>query len=113
MKNLEQERAKNALEAANNQEYKFAGASGGDIVKKVPTMIMDNGILAAMAFAVEDRNKSGYEDVFKASIRHLGVNSSVKEFLHKLTMKDSSELRAVTSEIMAYLNYLRRFAKAK
>ena len=111
MKNLEQIRAKNALEAAENGSYKFSGPGDGDIVKKVPTMIMENGLLAAMAFAVEDKNKSGYEDVFKACLKHLSVGKEVKEYLSDLTTKDSSELRAVTSEIMAYLNYLRRFAK--
>jgi len=117
MKNLEQIRAKNALEAAENDFYKFSGPGGGDIVKKVPTMIMENGLLAAMAFAVEDKNKSGYVDVFKACLEHLKdvkdvkEVKEVKEYLSDLTTKDSSELRAVTSEIMAYLNYLRRFAK--
>ena len=108
MKNLEQIRAKNALEAANNPSYKFNGKNGGDMVKKVPTMILENGILATLAFSTE--TGKGYEDVFKACITHLEKNVTVEGFLSELTNSDSSNLRAVTSEVMAYLNYLRRFA---
>jgi len=108
MKNLEQIRAKDAFEAANNSAYKFNGKNGGDIVKKVPTMILENGLLAALAFSLE--TGKGYEDVFKACITHLGKNLSLDKFLEELINNDSSNLRAVTAEIMAYLNYLRRFA---
>ncbi len=111
MKNLEQIRAKNALKAANNPEYKFCGKDGGQIVKKIPTMILENGILATIAFAVEDKNKGGYEDVFRACIKHLDKRFSPVEFLRELTNDDSANLRAVTAETMAYLSYLRRFVK--
>ncbi len=112
MKNLEQIRAKNALD----EKTIGKGAGDGDsVAKKVPTMIRENGFLGAMAFARE--KGAGYADVFNAIIRHL---KSVKQLpdtaadmdgvLTYLCGKDAQTLRAVTAEAMAYLNYLRRFA---
>jgi CRISPR/Cas system CMR-associated protein Cmr5 small subunit len=114
MKNLEQIRAKNALEAAS--KCKFTGKDDGKVVKKVPTMIMNNGLLAAAAFAAE--TPKGYKDVFNAIIVHLestnnlpGKEKQLQGFINDLCETDSSELRQITSETIAYLNYLRRFAK--
>lgn len=111
MKNLDQIRAKNALAAADNIGE---GENGGKtIAKKVPTMIMENGIIAAAAFAKE--TGKGYDDVFKAIIVHLkdvGVMPADKDdIISWLVNEDSTQLRAVTAEAMAYLSYLRRFAK--
>ena len=114
MKNLDQIRAKNALASATSIE---GGVNDGkNIAKKVPTMIMENGIIAAAAFAVE--TGKGYETVFNAIITHLVdvqyLNRSVTltEFITWLAgTADSSRLRQITAESIAYLSYLRRFAK--
>ena len=118
MKNLEQIRAKNAMNAAKNND--FGGKNGGETVKKIPTMIRDNGILGALAFAKE--TGKGYEATFKAIITHLQdaeINrcptdcDDLDEFFTCLVEKDSATLRDVTAESMAYLNYLRRFVHCK
>lgn len=111
MKNLDQIRAANAIEAAKK---KMGAKEKGEVVKKIPTMIRDNGILGALAFAREAGE--GYIDCFMAIITHLrSVNVSradgIDSFLKELTEADSSEMRRITSEAMAYLNYLRRFAE--
>lgn len=116
MKNLEQIRAKNAWEAASNPEN-FKGKNEGETVKKVPTMIRDNGLLGALAFAME--SSDGYKETFTAIIKHLqdenvqrypGQNRcNLEEFFKYLIEHDSATLRDITSETMAYLNYLRRF----
>lgn len=121
MKNLEQIRAKNAFEAANNKaKYEFAGVNGGKAVaKKIPTQIRENGFLGAMAFAIE--TGKGYKAVFEAIIEHLadvkcnfGIAETAPEnFFRELSQKDADVLRTVTAEAMAYLNYLRRFAKGE
>lgn len=112
MRNLEQIRAKNALEAASSIK---PGPGEGDpqaVAKKVPTMIRENGILATAAFAKE--GKVGIQSVLEAVKTHLKrlgimpVNES--GLLEWLTSRNSSKLRAVTAETMAYLSYLRRFA---
>ncbi|OGV78657.1 MAG: type III-B CRISPR module-associated protein Cmr5 [Lentisphaerae bacterium RIFOXYB12_FULL_65_16] len=113
MKNLEQVRAANALTAARSGG--FAGKNRGEVVKKVPTMIRENGILGALAFAVErnDRNQlknEGHYEVFKAIVVHLGKDKDPDAFLDRLTKTDAAALRADTTEALAYLAYLRRFA---
>jgi CRISPR/Cas system CMR-associated protein Cmr5 small subunit len=114
MKNLEQIRAKNAMNVEIDRNEKDSKS----IAKKVPTMILENGLLAAAAFALES-NVKGYRSVFENGIiPHLGEvdklpgeHTDLQGFISDLTVCDSSVLRRITSEIMAYLNYLRRFAK--
>jgi CRISPR/Cas system CMR-associated protein Cmr5 small subunit len=110
MKNLDQIRAKNAISVSIGQ-----GADGGDAVaKKVPAMIRENGLLGALAFAIE--KEKGYRDVFVAVIAHLkeikrlpGTGETLETFLKDLCAVDASTLRSLTAEVMAYLGYLRRF----
>lgn len=115
MRNLEQIRAKNAYAARGTIG---TGKEGGRAVaKKVPAMIIANGFIGALAFAIEDNG--GYLTVFNAIIKYLhdahldcGITATAPaEFLEKLCEHDADTLRAVTNEAMAYLNYLRRFAK--
>ena len=116
MKNLNQIRAQYALRAASNTA--FSGKEGGQIVKKVPTMIRENGFIGALAFAIE--KKGGYIKVFEVMLEHMrkdevgvihgdGVSDADK-LLKYVCEGDSACLRAVTAEAMAYLSYLRRFA---
>lgn len=115
LRNLEQVRAKNAYAA---RETIGTGKEGGRAVaKKVPAMILANGFIGALAFAIEDNG--GYLTVFKAVIKHLhdarldgGIAATEPgAFLGELCSRDADTLRTVTAESMAYLNYLRRFAK--
>lgn len=115
MRNLEQIRAKNAYAA---RETIGTGKEGGRAVaKKVPAMIIANGFIGALAFAIEDNG--GYLTVFNAIIKHLhdsnldcGIAATEPApFLEALCKCDADTLRAITNEAMAYLNYLRRFAK--
>ena len=121
-KNLEQLRATHAFNAAHKSDdpSHFAGVEGGRAVaKKVPAQIVQDGFLASLAFAIE--KGEGYEKVFRAVVDHLAdpeVNctfgartDSLGNFLLDLSGKTGDQLRAVTSEVLAYLNYLRRFAK--
>ena len=135
IRNLEQIRAKNALEASKKIG---TGSEGGKAVaKKVPAQIVQNGFLASLAFAIEKVNgvgfvresdgyyrkdgsydKCGYANTFvailadlRATGNDLGIcGGSLKEFLDELCGKRADELRRVTAEALAYLNYLRRFA---
>jgi len=114
MKNLDQIRAANAWAA---RDTIGTGANQGDIVKKVPTMIMENGFLAAAAFAKD--SSGGYKTVFMAITVHLqtlGImekkqGASVDDLITWLSAASSAKLREVTVETMAYLSYLRRFVQ--
>ena len=117
--NLEQYRAQLALSSADDIEQ---GVGGGQAVaKKVPTMIRENGFLGALAFAVEKKSGNALKNpahasVFEAVRKYLVgvgmVTASDTDGLMKDMSKESADkLRLVTAESIAYLNYLRRFAK--
>lgn len=123
MKNLDQIRAANALTAANGNTFK--GVNDGGIVKKIPTMIRENGFLGALAFACEkgkeSKPKNGdHHKVFEEILLHLKdprvkvvpdtVGTSVDALLAHVVEQSSAKLREITAESMAYLSYLRRFA---
>lgn len=119
--NLEQYRAMMALKSASDISK---GNGGGKMVaKKVATQIRENGFLGALAFASE--KKTTKEEQFKNKA-HQSVFEAIRKYLvgiklvsAKTTdemMKDISggtaiELRIITAEAIAYMNYLRRFAK--
>lgn len=115
MKNLEQIRAYNALQASHQA---IKGKDSGEVVKKVPPMIINDGLLAAVAFACQQKDGSGYKLVFQAVMTHLqslelyepqGKNSEC-DFARWLAECESAQLRALTAETLSYLSYLRRFA---
>lgn len=128
MKNFEQLRSKHALAAS---EHSFHGRNDGDIIKKIPTIIQQNGFLGALAFAIEDEtrvrrqnanNVSGYAQAMKAILTHLQSPEvalcpadvqELRPFAKWLCSdeRDASELRVITAEAMAYMNVLRRYAR--
>ena len=117
-RNYAQVRAKNALNAS--KKWDFLGADGsGNVVKRIPNLIIENGLLGAMAFALE--KKGGHEEVFSALLAHLqcedindasakGVTTPAAWF-EKLAGVSAEQFRITTAECMAYLAYLRRFGK--
>jgi CRISPR type III-B/RAMP module-associated protein Cmr5 len=121
MKNLDQIRAANALNAAAGNTFK--GVNDGGIVKKIPTMIRENGFLGALAFACE-KDKKGepkngdHHKVFEVILQHLKDphvavikmdGSSVDALMTHVVAQSSVKLREITAESIAYLAYLRRF----
>lgn len=113
MKNLEQIRAKNALASKNS-----ITETVGNPHKKIPALILQNGLIATAAFALE--KSKGLESVFSAVIKHLkdvklyDGEESTENFLEYLTQRCThEELRHITQETMAYLSYLRRFVKGQ
>lgn len=114
MKNLEQIRARNALDAYPKIGK---GEEGGKFLDSFPAMIIENGLLATIAFS--KAKKKGYLDTCDAIAVHLkSVGTShldkpdASSLLDWLTKQESSVLRMCTAETLAYLNYLRRFKKS-
>jgi len=118
MKNLEQIRAANALayaQAGGNTR----GTQGGEVVNKLPALIMSNGLLAAGAYAY-DKGK-GWRVCFDHLAAHLahkdvGVvpaeKRDLKALLEYLTREaDSGILQLATDEALAWLCYAKRFVK--
>lgn len=115
LRNLAQIRALNAVDAA--KDGVFAGQNGGEVAKKIPAYIIESGLLGALAFALE--KGGGHRAVFQAVLTHLqsvedptARNAADPEaWFEALAKAPVSELRAATAETMAYLAFLRRFAK--
>lgn len=121
MKNIEQVRAQSALQFADevaSGRSLARGAEGGEAIKKIPAMIMANGLLATLAFSLEPR-REGYASIFTAMAKHLasepiGIVSSVNDassLIRRLTDSNSETLKLATREALEWLGYARRFVK--
>lgn len=119
MQNLEQIRARNALNFAKRESV--FGDKGGEVIKKIPPMIMNHGLLASAAYSFSE--KEGWQKVFDAIARHLADKDiaivppsvtdrqTLMEFLTSNNGATSEVLKLATAEAMAWLNYARRFVK--
>jgi CRISPR-associated protein Cmr5 len=119
MKNLEQIRARNANQAIKGG-VRGRGGEGGDALSGFPALVVNNGLLATLAFSISKQNKDGYKEICTAIAQHLSDPEihllrdkpanceGLRDFLAE---QDSATLRLCTAEALAYLNYLRRFAK--
>lgn len=118
MQNLEQIRARNALAFANAGS--ISNKEGGEVIKKIPPLILNHGLLATTAYSFTERE--GWQKVFDAIARHLSdkdvaivpaTANSREELMKVLTAKETTSevLKRATSETMAWLDYARRFVK--
>jgi len=114
--------AKNALEKLDRKKQKEYKS----YVKKIPEYIKTNGLGAALAFVFSKRQKdpkkpkNAYDLIYrqigewlsKEDNKHLwsGCNSN-NELIEKIISCNSSSYRALTIEVLAFLNWLRRFAE--
>jgi len=118
MKTLAQRRAAMAL---NHKDVKVEGQKGGDAISGIPMLIKTDGLLAALAFAVEckdgDRNKLKHEGenrIAAAVADHLQSEKICDaktpwDLVEELARADATTLRRATAEALAFLNYLKRF----
>lgn len=124
LQNLEQIRAKHALSFSNKVaagKVKATGKEGGDAMKKIPAMIMANGLLAAIAFSIEQKKdgsaRPGHQAIFDAIAQHLASEeilitpgvSTARGLIDHLAEADSHTLKLATSEALEWLGYARRF----
>jgi len=113
MKNLEQIRAANALDPAKLLD-KAA-------VNKLPALILSNGLLATISFCASEGggdNRSHMVRAIKATANHLAQRgliaqgcSELDAFARDLSGRSSQHLQRATAEALAFIGYLRRFAK--
>lgn len=119
--NMNQIRARHVLAFANDPYVNVKGQNGGEVVKKVPAAIMNSGLLSALAYAMDEKNK-GWKCVFDGIAMHLAspeigfvdsVAGSAEGLLEFLTAETttSDKLREVSAEAMAWLDFARRLVK--
>ncbi|MGI5868565.1 MAG: type III-B CRISPR module-associated protein Cmr5 [Kiritimatiellia bacterium] len=116
MKNLEQIRARNAMAAARQN---LAGPNGGEVIKKIPPLIMNHGLLAIGAYAFDE--KTGFRGAIDAIATHLAdpdvacvpenCTDTAKLMNYLSSEATSHQLKLCTAEAMAWLDYARRFIK--
>ena len=124
IKGLEQGRAKFAYDCAlsgskiaKRKEYK-------SYVKKVPTLIKTNGLGSTFAFikskCSSDQSKAGYayhliyeqtKQWLKKDEKGLLDINEDDDLVEKIISLDSPGYRAVTNEVLAFFNWLTRFAE--
>ena len=118
MQNLNQIRARNVLEFANSGSVK--GRNGGEVIKKIPPVIMNNGLMAALAYSM-DKNQQAWRNVFDGIAVHLSSKEIAMipsdkcnaEFLldYLASEATSAELRDITAEVGEWLGFARRLVK--
>lgn len=86
-------------------------------VKKIPMMIKTNGLGAAFAFMKSKKKEETYKLLYKQTHDWLKENLALGETFSKnddlvkiLIELDSSSYRAVTIEVLALFNWLKRFS---
>ncbi len=109
---------KSAKSHVNNKNY-------DSYVKKMPAMIMNNGLLNTFAFGLSKGN--GWIDIINDIKSWIGddncpVTDAVKKcatdssnaskFVENVLNLNSDEYLLLTREVLNYLNWLRRFADA-
>lgn len=119
MKNLEQIRAANALAYATGP-LGTRGRAGGNVLKKLPALVMGNGLMAAGAFAYAQKPETGWRTCFDHIAKHLAHPdvaiapgcSDTDTLMAFLSAKaDSQVLKLATEESLAWLSYARRFER--
>ena len=120
MQNLEQVRARNALRCQMEDGAQIVGPQGGEVIKKLPSLILNHGLLATAAYAFTQ--KQGWQLVFNHIARHLAdpdiailptTARNHEELLTFLTSPSatSETLKLAVLETMAWLTFARRFVR--
>jgi len=111
-----EERARQAYQAAKEGMTieKYAA-----YVKKFPAYVMTNGLAATIAFAQSKKKEKNPDPAYKkiceqlhARLRVYGIceEENYNDFMDWLLKQDSGVYRRATAEVIAYLEWLRRFA---
>lgn len=120
---VEQGRAAEAMKyvekATKNDEFK-------SYAKKVPMMIKSHGLAPALAF-IKSKNKRAYDTIYadiitwlKTDIKRVAPdittkvpnNTDLSFVTYLVNLEDPAVYRAITNEVLAFLNWYRRFAEA-
>jgi CRISPR-associated protein Cmr5 len=120
MKGLEQGRAnfsyEKVLEAKMNLGEKATDYKS--YVKKAPMLIKTNGLGATLAFMKAKGKENGAWDLIYRQVTEWVdndpkniINTGGKDLVEKVVSLETPDYRALTNEVLALFNWLRRFAE--
>jgi CRISPR-associated protein Cmr5 len=121
-KTLDQQRAKRAwedIQGVTNRAEDFK-KKYGSLARKVPMLVLTNGLGQTLAF-LRSKGKDDQSDEHNVLCRHLSAwtlsqiapNAKDGDLLKWLLDNDSAAYRRATTEALAYLLWLKRFAEAE
>ncbi len=119
---LDQQRAKRAwddIQSVANRLDDFR-KKYGSLARKVPMLVLTNGLGQTLAF-LRSKGKDDQSDEHNVLFRHLSAwtisqvasNTSNESLLEWVLTQDSATYRRATTEALAYLIWLKRFAEAE
>lgn len=116
IKCLEQGRAKFAYICAIEGSKSSKPNDYKPYVKKIPMLIKTNGVGETFAFVNSKKSNEAYRLIYDQTTKWIIKDDKrlfdMKEgddLVEKIISLDSTQYRAVTNEIMAFFNWLRRF----
>ncbi|MCX7948317.1 MAG: type III-B CRISPR module-associated protein Cmr5 [candidate division WOR-3 bacterium] len=108
-----EEAIQNLSEIKKQKEYR-------SYVRKIPQMIISNGLGQTLAFVfAKKKNGNAYDLIYRQITDYLKSDATARirmpnnqnELIKWVISLNSYEYRHVTEEILAFLNWLRRFAE--
>jgi CRISPR-associated protein Cmr5 len=114
--NIAQRRADFAYQCAEDRHDKNKSSEYKSYVKKIPMLIKSNGLSATFAFML---SKGGTYNTITAQCKEWLNHYSVLagelkgnvDLVEKIIQLNSTDYRAITNEVLALFNWLRRFAE--
>lgn len=88
-------------------------------VKQIPMLIKNNGLAQALVFSVgKNEKKAIYEHINawlldKQQKERFDIPRDTRDVIDFIVRTDSSTYRQMTTEVMAYLEWLKRFAEGR
>ena len=122
-KKLEQGRAEFAYKCVKEALGNFDDKKQGEYrsySRKIPTMILTNGLGQTLAFAkAKAENGNAYELLYNQITDYLKSENTTRikmppdqnELVEWVISCESKEYRFITQELLAFLNWLKRFAE--
>jgi len=111
-KGIEQGRAKFAYECA--EEGAKLGKEYKSHVRKIPMMIKTNGLGATFAFVYSKSNKDeAYKKIYEQTgnwLKQKGYITNPVNLAEEIVSCESLKYRMLTIEVLAFFNWLHRFA---
>jgi len=100
--NVKDEKTKKLVPSKQQKEYK-------SYVKKIPMMVLNNGLGATFAFVYSKKKKGNAYELIENQIKDWFELDKKQVLVDWIIHQESQEYRATTNEILALFTWLKRF----